>query len=148
MLKLSTKGRYATRIMIYLAVQELSGQSPVRKQQIASSESISADYTEQILTRLKATGLVVSHRGVKGGFSLGRDASGITVADVLYATEGKSSFAPCLNGQCGRDIECAARAVWHEATALLESHFAGISIASLAKKAIALATMQVPTYEI
>jgi len=64
MFKLSTKIRYATRIMVYLGKNE--GQGKIRKQEIADAEGISHDYTEQILMKLKSGGLVHSYRGAKG----------------------------------------------------------------------------------
>ena len=94
-MKLSTKGRYATRIMLYLAIY--SGQNPVRKHEIAAQEKISPDYVEQILMMLRGAGLVKSHRGAKGGFSLSRAAEAITMADILAATEGPLQIAPCSN---------------------------------------------------
>jgi len=95
MMKLSTKGRYATRIMVYLAMQ--NSDSPCRKQDIAEAESISADYVEQILIRLKAAGLVTSHRGAHGGFSLTRPPSEVTVEAVLQATEGPLLLVACTD---------------------------------------------------
>ena len=71
MLRLSTKGRYATRIMVYLAL--CNPDEPARKQEIAEAEGIPADYVEQILTKLRTAGLVKSRRGAGGGFQLRRD---------------------------------------------------------------------------
>ena len=100
MLTLSTKGRYATRIMIRLA-QAPPGE-PLCVQEITASEEIVAAYVEQILLSLKAAGLVRSHRGAKGGFSLARRPEAITVGQVLAATEGPVCLVPCLG-----DAGCA-----------------------------------------
>ncbi len=132
MMKLSTKGRYATRIMLYLAVH--SGGVPSRKQEIAESESISADYVEQILIRLKAAGLVVSHRGAKGGFALARPAGDVTVADILLATEGPMTMVPCAAEGCLRATGCVTREIWQEAQDALECMFRGKTLASLVRR--------------
>ncbi|HAS83076.1 MAG TPA: AsnC family transcriptional regulator [Verrucomicrobia bacterium] len=133
MLKLSSKGRYAVRIMIFLAVREED--TPARKQDIADSEQISADYVEQILIRLRAGGLVISHRGARGGFTISRDAKLISVMDVLVATEGPLQLAPCCEHACDRSICCAAQQVWDEAAASLRDVFGRTMIADLADKA-------------
>jgi len=130
MLKLSSKGRYAVRIMVYLAARDQ--ESPARKQDIAESEQISADYVEQILIRLRAGGLVISHRGARGGFTLSRDAKSISVMDVLVATEGPLQLAPCCEHACDRSICCAAQQVWDEAAACLRDVFGRKMIADLA----------------
>lgn len=133
MMRLSTKGRYATRIMIALAMCDRS--IPARKQEIADNEGISADYVEQILMRLKAGGLVQSHRGAKGGFSLAKDPELITVADVLSTTEGPLALAPCKRDDCNRATYCVAKEVWQEANQALEKVFSSVTIHALASRA-------------
>ena len=70
-MKLSTKGRYATRIL--LCISRLQGDQPVPKKRIAEQEGISTDYIEQIIVPLKNAGLVNSVRGLRGGFRLAKD---------------------------------------------------------------------------
>jgi len=132
MLSLSTRGRYATRIMAYLASRP--DPTPARKQEISEAEQISADYLEQILVELKAAGLVCSFRGAKGGFCLGREAETISVADVLDATEGPIRLAPCLMDHCGQAEHCGARSLWQEAAKALSETFAKTSIAEMAAR--------------
>ena len=86
-MKLSTKGRYASRIMLCIARHEQDG--PVPKKRIAEQEGISTDYIEQII--VKNAGLVVSTRGLRGGFRLAKSAADITLYDILAATEGDLS---------------------------------------------------------
>jgi Rrf2 family cysteine metabolism transcriptional repressor len=112
MMELSTKGRYATRIMVYLAAHD--SDQPVPKKAIAKAEDISPDYAEQLLIKLKAGGLVRSHRGVQGGFSLSQPANEITVREVLEATEGPIEVAPCDEDQCPKSASCVTRPVWRE----------------------------------
>jgi Rrf2 family protein len=132
-MKLSTKGRYAARIMVYLARRH--GDSPARKQEIADAEGISADYVEQILVKLKTAGLVNSRRGAAGGFRLARDPESISIADVVGAAEGPLALVPCQSDQCERSDRCVTRKVWEEASALLQRLLAQKTLAELAKKA-------------
>ena len=146
MLKLSTKGRYAVRIIVYLAVQR--DQGPARKQDIAESESISPDYVEQILIRLRAGGLVTSHRGAHGGFTLARDPKRTSVMDVLEATEGPLEIAPCSTKSCDAESRCAAQSVWREASAALKGVFSKALISELAERVVARKSRGGISYEI
>ncbi len=146
MMKLSTKGRYATRIMVYLAMQEQG--IPCRKQQIAEAEGISADYVEQILIRLKAAGLVTSHRGARGGFSLTRPAVDVTVEEVLQATEGPVTLVACGDEGCDRETICVTRRVWRAAEAALSAVFSGTVIEDLAEAARDVGKSKSITYDI
>jgi Rrf2 family cysteine metabolism transcriptional repressor len=133
MLRISTKGRYATRIMIYLALHKADG--PARKREIAEAEGIPDDYVEQLLSRLRTAGLVKSRRGAKGGFLLARDPARITVADVLASTEGSMSLVSCIEEGCDRASTCVARPVWQEANDALMAVFSKKNIAGLARQA-------------
>ncbi len=134
MIKLSTKGRYAARIMVYLASQD-AGAMPTQKHRIAKAENMSPDYVEQILLKLSAAGLVKSHRGIKGGFSLARNAKSISIADILHATEGAVSMAPCHEEKCPRGLSCVTKSVWDKAAKALDAVFSGTNIAELAEQA-------------
>ncbi len=146
MMKLSTKGRYATRIMVCLAMQHTG--EPCRKQEIADAEEISADYVEQILIRLKAAGLVVSHRGARGGFSLARDPATITVEEVLQATEGPVTLVACEDEGCTRETLCVTRNVWRSAEKALSAVFSGVTVEQLAEQALAQRESKSINYEI
>jgi Rrf2 family protein len=146
MMKLSTKGRYATRIMVYLAMQEQG--VPCRKQEIAEAEEISADYVEQILIRLKAAGLVTSHRGARGGFSLTRPPAEVTVEEVLQATEGPVTLVACGDEGCTRETICVTRKIWRAAEAALSDVFSGTVIAELAESAQEMQESKSITYDI
>jgi Rrf2 family transcriptional regulator, iron-sulfur cluster assembly transcription factor len=132
-MRLSTKGRYAARIMLFLALHQDEGSS--RKQAIAAAESISADYVEQILIRLKAAGLVVSRRGAKGGFALARPADTITLADILRATEGPLAVVPCAEAGCQQVAGCVTREIWREAQRALEDLFEGKTLNAMERRA-------------
>ncbi len=112
-MKLSTRARYATRILLYLAGRDMSTVS--RKKQISDAEGISADYAEQILTRLKTAGLVVSRRGAEGGFQLARPPAQIRIIDVVEAAEGDFSLVDCAKEECPRMSACVTRRLWQKA---------------------------------
>lgn len=133
MLRMSTKGRYATRIMVYLALCD--PEVPARKQEIARAEGIPTDYVEQILTRLRTAGLVKSQRGAGGGFQLLRDPRNITVADVIRVTEGPLSLVACIDEGCNRSANCVTRSLWMEANDALVEIFSNKTIDSLAREA-------------
>lgn len=116
--KVSTKGRYAVRIMVHMACT--SARCPVTKYAIAEAEAISVDYVGQILLRLRTAGLVTSLRGKRGGFVLARAPADITVGDVVRATEGPITLAPCRESRCRRESVCAMKSVWHRATVAVE----------------------------
>ena len=134
MLGISTKGRYAVRIMVRLVC--LAGKSPVRKTDIATAEGISADYVDQILMKLRSSSLVSSRRGSKGGYLLACPAEDLTVADVVTATEGEIALAPCLNGDCKSSPKCVTKAVWERANNAIKEVFADVRISDLAKQAM------------
>ena len=129
MLRLSTKGRYATRMLVYLALN--ARERPANTQTIANAEGISKDYVEQILTRLRTAGVIASHRGIKGGFSIARDPKEITVKEVVELTEGSISIAPCIKGACSRCTQCATQVVWDATNAAIEEKLASYTIHDL-----------------
>ena len=92
-MKISTKGRYALRMAVYLAKHQCD--EYVSLKAIAESEDISKKYLEQIVPMLNRAGLLRTTRGNKGGYLLTKKAGEITVGDILRATEG--SLAPALN---------------------------------------------------
>lgn len=131
MLTISTRGRYATRITVLLAAQ--ADGPPLSKFQIAEAEGITPAYVQQLMMALRLAGLVVSHRGRVGGFTLARAAETITVSDVLQAVEGAVMPAPCREAShCERAATCPTRPVWERAAEMLEGLFAATTIASLA----------------
>jgi Rrf2 family protein len=137
MMTISTRGRYATRMMVLLA--SAATQSPLNKFQIAEAESISPAYVQQLMMALRMAGLVKSHRGRAGGFSMARSADAITVSDVLKAVEGEVMPAPCREtGHCDRIATCPTRPIWEKAAELLDELFAATTVASLAQGGVPL----------
>ncbi len=132
MATLTTKGRYATRLLVYLASRQAA--EPAKKKDIAEAEGITPDYVEQILIRLKAAGLVRSHRGKEGGFSLAVDPQTLTVARVLEVMEGRMTIAPCDEGACRRAESCPTRELWKKLDRSLMAVLTGTTIGELAEK--------------
>ena len=133
MMTISTRGRYATRMVVLLAARD--PRASMTKTEIAKAEGISAGYVQQLMMALRLAGIVDSHRGREGGFSLSRSPEDITIADVLKAVEGDVMPAPCQGGtSCERWDDCPTRPVWDQAAELLTGLFGGITIASLAAK--------------
>lgn len=128
-MKLSTKGRYATRIL--LCISRLQGEQPVAKKRISEQEGISTDYIEQIIVPLKNAGLVTSVRGLRGGFRLAKDASAISVYDILAASEGDINLVNCLAEGCSRSDTCVVRRVWQGASDVLRDYFSKITLQEL-----------------
>lgn len=146
MLRLSTKGRYAVRIMVYLSARD--HRVPARKQDIADAEGISPDYVEQILIRLRAGGMVQSHRGARGGFTVVCQPHRTSILDVLEATEGPLQLAPCVEEPCDRETRCAVQDIYGDATEALKQVFSKALLSDLADKANALRAGSPLTYSI
>lgn len=133
MMSISSKGRYASRIMVFLA--SLPPGATVTKYEIAEAEGISSAYVEQLMLPLRLAGLVTSHRGRTGGFSLAKDPEAISMADVLCAVEGTVQVAPCNDPySCGRADTCPTRPLWQQATDLLQDLFTRTKIADLVRR--------------
>ena len=124
-MKLSTKGRYATRALLDLALHEK--EAPVQVKDIAARTGISDRYLEQLLMPLRIAGLVKATRGSHGGFTLAYPASEITASQILRIMEGSMAPTECVDSAtlCPRATTCATRQLWEEikqaTDAILES---------------------------
>lgn len=113
-MKISTKGRYAVRLMQDLAMNEMG--SPVRLKEIAARQGISDKYLEQIISILNKAGYVKSVRGPMGGYRLVRKPEEYTVGEILRLTEGSLSPVECAgaDGICKRQEKCASQILWRK----------------------------------
>ncbi|AQQ72344.1 Cysteine metabolism repressor [Limihaloglobus sulfuriphilus] len=115
-MKLSTRSRYGIRGMLELAISY--GKGPVQIKSIADVEGISVKYLEQLISQLKAAGLVRSVRGPKGGYILAEEPAKITLFKVFQVLEGPVIPLECLDesggGSCDRVAECILRPVWKD----------------------------------
>ena len=120
-MKLSTKGRYAARAMLELAI--MSGNGPVGLGKIAERQGISMRYLERIMSTLVTAGFVDSQRGQRGGFLLKRPPEEILLSDVVQAVEGSLAPVSCVDDPrlCERAAECVTHNIWERMkTAILE----------------------------
>jgi Rrf2 family protein len=127
---MSTKGHHATRIMVRLA---RTPDHPVSKGEIGEAEGIAPGYVQQLMIRLTDAGLVRSHRGRAGGFTLARSPEDISVKEVIMATEGAFELAPCvdLRLSCPRTETCPAHVLWSKATLMVNELLEQTTISSL-----------------
>jgi Rrf2 family iron-sulfur cluster assembly transcriptional regulator len=130
-MKLSTKTRYGTRILIELALKVDQGAIQVSK--IAASQKIPVKYLEQILRSLKMAGIVKSVRGPKGGHLLVKAPQDISLGEIARLFEGQTDLVECVSTpeKCEMASECLVRNAWYEATSVLYEKLDGISIADL-----------------
>ncbi len=111
-MKVSTKGRYALRLMIDLATN--SDGNPVRIKDVAERQSISDKYLEQIISVLNKAGYVKSVRGPQGGYVLKQKPENYTVGMILRLTEGSLAPVSCVEdeAECERRSGCATYILW------------------------------------
>ena len=111
----STKGRYALRTMVDLAIH--GDGEPVKIKDIANRQGISGKYLEQIISILSRAGFVRSIRGNQGGYYLARPSSDYTVGSILRIPEGSLAPVDCLSGDknpCTRQMDCVTLRLWRE----------------------------------
>lgn len=114
-MRISTKGRYAIRLMLDLASND-SGE-PIRLKDVARRQDISEKYLEQIISTLNKAGFVRSVRGPQGGYSLSKKPSEYTVGQILRLTEGSLSPVECTQETglpCDREEGCVTRILWQK----------------------------------
>jgi len=131
-MKISTKGRYALRLMLDLALNE-TGQ-PVRLKEISKRQGISEKYLEQIISMLNKAGYVQSVRGAQGGYLLRRTPQEYTVGDILRQTEGDLAPVTCVGAdgiECENGGSCAAMKVWSKLNDAINEVVDHITLADL-----------------
>ena len=119
-MKISTKGRYALRLMLDLALY--GNQEPVRLKDVAKRQEISIKYLEQIISVLQKAGYVKSIRGAQGGYHLMKATEDYTVGMILRLIEGDLAPVACLEdevNQCPRQASCVTLRLWKELDAAI-----------------------------
>ncbi len=112
-MKISTKGRYALRMMLDLAVHQ--NDSYVSLKEVAARQGISKKYLEQIVPLLNRTNMLLTNRGYQGGYRLARTPIEYTIGEILRLTEGDLAPVSCLHGDtvnCERADSCITLPVW------------------------------------
>ena len=125
----STKGRYALRVMVYLARHSQEEYVPLKE--IAESEGISQKYLESIMTTLSKANFVDAVHGKGGGYRLNRPAEDYTVGSILKLTEGNLSPVSCTSQGCSRPTCCKAMPMWERLEKMIDDFFEGITLADL-----------------
>ena len=122
-MRLSTRGRYGTRLMLELT--ENYGKGPISISEIARKQNIPLKYLEQLIIPLKKAELITSVRGKKGGHMLSRDPEEISLWEVLEVLESKMSFVDCLVDEqaCDNTANCPIRPVWGQALNAMRALF-------------------------
>lgn len=131
-IKISTKGRYALRMMIDLASHR--GEGCVALKDIAARQGISKKYLEQIVPLLNKAELLITSRGYQGGYSLSKPPEEYTVGEILRVTEGSLSPVACLQykeNTCPRKGECATLPVWEGLYKAISDYLDGITLRDL-----------------
>ena len=128
----STKGRYALRVMVHFALH--GGEEYIPLKEIAESEGISQKYLESIMTTLSKAGFVDAVHGKGGGYRLNRKPEEYTVGSILKLTEGSLAAVGCTahgSAACGRASCCEALPMWEKLDKMVEEFFEGITLADL-----------------
>ncbi len=132
-MKLTRGGEYGIRGVLYLSQQEEGKVSMLSA--IAKAQDVPPRFLAKIFQALAKASIVRSHRGAKGGFSLARPASEVTIRDVIEAVEGPLYLNVCLAGpgECTRDKICPMHAVWGEAQEKMMEVLGRANFSDLAK---------------
>ncbi|MBS5935124.1 MAG: Rrf2 family transcriptional regulator [Clostridiales bacterium] len=139
-MKISTKGRYALRLMLDLALND-TGET-IRIKDIAARQEISEKYLEQIIAVLNKAGFVKSVRGPQGGYRLARKPKDYTVGMILRLTEGSLAPVPCLDddpNECNRQEDCVTIFIWEKLYEAINSVVDGFTLADLVELELAKA---------
>lgn len=131
-MKISTRGRYALRMMLDLAVN--NNGEPIRLKDISKRQGISDKYLEQIISILNKAGFVRSIRGPQGGYMLSREPKEYTVGMILRLTEGSLAPVACLDyepNDCERRNECVTLILWEKLNDAIKSVVDNITLQDL-----------------
>lgn len=138
-MKISTKGRYALRFMLDLAMQDQN--SFVALKDIAERQNISKKYLEQIVPILNKSGALLTNRGFQGGYKLAKRPDQYTVGDVLRMTEGSLAPVACLDQEpnmCERSGSCSTLYVWEGLYAAINQYVDSITLQDIIEHELAV----------
>lgn len=134
-MKLSTRSRYGTRLMLDMA--QHYNQGPIQLGDIAKRQDVSVKYLEQIIIPLKKAHYIESVRGPKGGHILTRPPEEITLGEIVALLEDGTNLVECSSdaGVCQRADSCLTRLIWKEAAEAMFARLHAITLADLVNKA-------------
>jgi len=129
-MRLTTKGRYAVTAMLDLAINQ--NVKPVTLQDIASNQEISLSYLEQLFARLRRSGLVKGTRGPGGGYTLAKEPSLISIADIIASVDERIDITRCAGREDCQDGErCLTHELWSELSAKIYEFLDDITLGEL-----------------
>ena len=134
-MKISTKGRYALRMMLDLAMHKNEGYIALKD--IAERQNVSKKYLEQIVPLMNKSGFLRTNRGYQGGYMLAKSADEYTVGDILRVTEGSIAPVSCLDYEpieCPRADECMTLDVWKGLYKVITQYLDGITLQDIIDK--------------
>ena len=132
----STKGRYALRVMVRFALS--GGEEYIPLKETAEAESISQKYLESIMTTLSKAGFVDAVHGKGGGYRLNRSPKDYTVGSILKLTEGSLAAVSCTAqgpSACSRQTCCQTKPMWEKLDKMIDDFFEGVTLADLLEDA-------------
>jgi Rrf2 family iron-sulfur cluster assembly transcriptional regulator len=132
-MRISTKGRYALRVMIDLAEQGSGSRVPLSD--IAARQALSPKYLESIIATLHKAGFVDAVRGKNGGYRLSRPPQAYTAGEILRAAEGSLAPVSCLDGDapCERAAQCRTLPLWEGLDKVIDDYLERYTLADLAQ---------------
>ena len=137
--RVSTRGDYACRALLSLAIHADGDPVPTSVRDIAERTALPQPYLEQILLALKGAGLVRSKRGVGGGYVLARPPSEIRLSEIISAVDGPITLgdfgSPHQDGACDHDGQCVLLAIWEIAGQHMREHLGAYTLAEIAAAA-------------
>lgn len=131
-MKISTKGRYALRMLLYLAEHQNNGFISLKE--IAADQNISKKYLEQIIPLFNKTNVLLAGRGAQGGYMLARTPGQYTVGEILRLTEGSLSPVECAEQDpvsCPRSADCPTLPMWKGLTRVINEYLDNITLQDL-----------------
>lgn len=131
-MKISTKGRYALRMLLDLAEHQNGGFIALKD--IAQRQEISKKYLEQIIPMLNRSGILQANRGFQGGYRLAKTPDQYTVGEILRLTEGGLSPVACLDGesvQCNRSAICPTLPLWQGLSRVINEYLDNVTLQDL-----------------
>jgi len=132
-MKLTSKGRYAVTAMLDVTIHAAYG--PVSLADISERQEISLSYLEQLFSKLRKHGIVISIRGPGGGYRLGKCSAKISVADVIRAVNESVDATKCQGqGNCQGGEQCLTHSLWQGLSQRIEEFLQNITLAELVAK--------------
>ena len=130
-MKVNTKVRYGLRAILQIA--EEYGKDPVPISAISESQEISGKYLEQVVGTLRKSGLIISRKGVRGGYLLSRAPEEINLWEIITALDSHTTLVDCVlePGICDRSVDCMTRSIWTLLSARMQEFWTSFKLSDL-----------------